>query len=165
MDVKNWSSKIKKVLKQYRFPALVLLVGIMLMSIPKQEVILKSPPVETEENIPVESVLAEKLSKIEDAGRVEVLLSIASGEEIVYQTDIDQSQTDSNTTSRVTTITVSGSDRNESGLIKQINPPKYLGAIILCQGADRASVRLAIVDAVSKLTGLGADSISVLKMK
>jgi len=69
------------------------------------------------------------------------------------------------TITRITTITVTGTNRNEEGLIKQINPPTYLGAIIICQGADSASVRLAIVDAVSKLTGLGADSIAVLKMK
>jgi stage III sporulation protein AG len=43
--------------------------------------------------------------------------------------------------------------------------PQYLGAIVVCQGADRSDVRLAIVEAVSALTGLGADKISVLKMK
>jgi stage III sporulation protein AG len=40
-----------------------------------------------------------------------------------------------------------------------------MGAIVLCQGADVPSVRLAIVDAVSKVTGLVANQISVLKMK
>jgi stage III sporulation protein AG len=63
------------------------------------------------------------------------------------------------------TVIITDSSRNESGLIRQVNPPVYLGAIVLCQGGDRPSVRLAIVDAVSKVTGLGADRISVLKMK
>ena len=53
----------------------------------------------------------------------------------------------------------------ESGLIRQINPPAYLGAIVVCQGADNNTVRLAIVEAVSRATGLGADKISVLKMR
>lgn len=35
---------------------------------------------------------------------------------------------------------------------------------MVCQGADNAAVRLAIVEAVSKVTGLGANRISVLKM-
>ena len=43
--------------------------------------------------------------------------------------------------------------------------PVYQGAIILCQGADSPSVRLAITQAVSKVTGLPTDRIAVLKMK
>ena len=49
--------------------------------------------------------------------------------------------------------------------MRQVNPPTYLGAIIICEGADDANIRLAVVDAVSKVTGLGANRISVLKMK
>jgi hypothetical protein len=41
----------------------------------------------------------------------------------------------------------------------------YQGAVVLCQGAADAAVRLAVVEAVSKATGLGADKICVLKMK
>jgi stage III sporulation protein AG len=40
-----------------------------------------------------------------------------------------------------------------------------MGAIVVCQGGDQPTVRLAILDAVSKVTGLGADKISILKMK
>lgn len=39
------------------------------------------------------------------------------------------------------------------------------GAVILCQGADAAEVRLHIVEAVSAFTGLGSNRILVLKMK
>ena len=60
---------------------------------------------------------------------------------------------------------VTGSDRSEKGLVRQINPPEYLGAVVLCQGADNAAVKLAIVEAVSKATGLSTDRITVLKMK
>lgn len=165
MDVSKRIDKTKRMLKKYRFPALILLIGIALMMIPKQNEEKHSVPVETDVQTPTDVVLADILSKIEGAGEVEVLLSIEEGEKRIYQTDEDLSQTDSNTTSKITTITITGADRNETGLIKQINPPKYLGAIVVCQGADSARVRLSIVDAVSKLTGLGADSISVLKMK
>ena len=60
---------------------------------------------------------------------------------------------------------ITDSNRNETGLIHQRNPPKYQGAIILAMGADDPAVKLAIVDAVSNVTGLGADKISVLKMQ
>ncbi len=38
------------------------------------------------------------------------------------------------------------------------------GAAIVCDGADSAQVRLAIVQAVSAYTGLGSDRITVLAM-
>jgi stage III sporulation protein AG len=40
-----------------------------------------------------------------------------------------------------------------------------MGAVVIAQGADDPSIKLAIVDAVTKATGLGANKISVLKMK
>jgi len=41
----------------------------------------------------------------------------------------------------------------------------YRGAVVVCQGGDNASVRLAVVEAVSNATGLTSDRITVLKMK
>ena len=96
---------------------------------------------------------------------VQVMLTLASGEETLYQTNEDYSIGDNTNTKRSDTVTVTDAQRNETGLIRQQNPPKYLGAIVVCNGADSPEVRLAVVEAVSKVTGLGADDISVLKMK
>ena len=38
------------------------------------------------------------------------------------------------------------------------------GAAVVCEGADDARVRLAVVNAVSAYTGLGSDRITVLTM-
>ena len=38
-------------------------------------------------------------------------------------------------------------------------------AVIAAEGADDAAVKLDLVSAVSSLTGLGADDITVIKMK
>ena len=94
-----------------------------------------------------------------------VMLSIAQGERTIYQTDSSYSQTENSTDTRTQTILVSDSQRNETGLVHQKSPPVYQGAIILTQGADNPSVKLSIVEAVGDITGLGADRISVLKMK
>lgn len=40
-----------------------------------------------------------------------------------------------------------------------------VGAVVVCQGADLAQVRLNVTNAVSSYTGLGCDKITVLKMK
>jgi stage III sporulation protein AG len=53
----------------------------------------------------------------------------------------------------------------ETPLVVQETYPVYQGALVLCQGADNAAVRLDIVSAISGLTGLGADKITVIKME
>ena len=93
------------------------------------------------------------------------MLTIAQGERILYQTDSTYTQGENSTDTRTQTILVTDSQRNETGLIHQKNPPVYQGAIVLAEGADHPSVKLAIVEAVMDVTGLGADKISVLKMK
>lgn len=106
-----------------------------------------------------EERLEQILCAVKGAGRVEVLLSYAAGERTVYQTDTDSGA------ERSDTVTVTDADRNQTGLVSQVVPPVYQGAVIVCQGAGDPTVRLAIVDAVSKYTGLGLDQISVLEMK
>ena len=109
--------------------------------------------------------LSATLSLVEGAGEVKVVLTVSEGEEVVYQTnDNTSNSSDSNGTNK-DTVTVTDAERNQTGLVRQINPVIYKGAIIVCQGADDLSVRLMIVEAMSKLTGLGANCISVMKMK
>ena len=86
------------------------------------------------------------------------------GEEILYQCDEDSVRTEESADIRRQTVVLGGS-QNQEGLVRQINPPSYRGAVILCQGADSARVRLALVEAVSKAAGIGSDRITVLKMK
>ena len=41
--------------------------------------------------------------------------------------------------------------------------PDYLGAVVICSGADRGEVALAVTRAVQAYTGLGSDKITVIK--
>jgi stage III sporulation protein AG len=118
-----------------------------------------------QEECSMEDRLQEILSCIQSAGKVKVMLSISQSEKTIYQTDSTYSQSDDHADSRTQTILISDNQRNETGLVHQKHSPVYQGAIVLAEGADLASVKLAIVDAVSDITGLGADKISVLKMK
>ena len=167
MELKKMISTAKNELSKFKFAAIVLVIGIAFLLLPNRVESKNISSTETKQ--PEETSLAERLeqiiSMIDGAGTVRVLLTTASGEEILFQTDGDSSQTADTSSVKTTTVTVTQTDKEEVGLIKQINPPEYLGAIIVCQGADKPSVKLSIVDAVSKATGLGADRISVLKMK
>ena len=162
----DWVTKkvaILNLAKKYRLAVMVLLAGIILLMLPggeKEESV--SEPVGTE--VSVQESLEKILGKISGAGKVSVLLTQSAGEETVYQIDEEVSGSDS-ANSRRQTVLVSGNGREETGLIRQIKAPTYLGAVVVCQGADNASVRLAVVEAVKSATGLTSDRISVLKMK
>lgn len=169
MDLVKVKSKIIKLFNKYKYAILVLTVGLVLLLWPsenrsKEETVEESEIIQATVTSTSDE-LTDILKNIQGAGNVKIMLSISQGEQTVYQTNDNVSVSDSSSTTKVDTVTVVNSDKDELGLVKQVNPPEYLGAIIVCQGADDPSVRLAIVDAVSKITGLGADKISVLKMK
>lgn len=166
MEWKPIANRAVEFIKKYRYPVLILLLGLVLMLIPtgSRETVTEQP-VETQEEATMEERLEELLSQIQGAGKVRVMLSYSGGEQTLYQTNEDIVTGSDSSTIRQDAVTVTDSDRNETGLVKQVIPATYLGAIVLCQGADSAAVRLAIADAVSKITGLGTDKISILKMK
>ena len=169
MDLTTIRTKSMDYIKKYRYVLIVLAVGLLLMILPvssdREPDISNTVQEEIYDEPSIHEKLSDILSKLDGAGKVEVLLTVASGEETLFQTDSNISVTDNSSTTQIDTVTVTDGDRNQTGLIRQINPPTYLGAVILCQGADSAAVRLAIVDAVSKATALGANQISVLTMK
>ena len=112
----------------------------------------------------IEDKLEKILSQIRGVGRVQVMITEQTGEETVYQVDEDQSDSEANRTTKYKTVIVSSSG-TQSGLVQTVTPPTYLGAIVVCQGAQSPTVRLAVATAVSAVTGISLDRISVLEMK
>ncbi len=167
MEVKQGLKSVSKWLNQYKYVAIIMLVGIILMCIPgKQESqTTAAEPTAAQQQESAESRLEAILSQLEGAGKVQVMLTIAQGEKVIYQFDEDYDTNDTSNSVNKDTVIISDSSRNEQAVISQVLPPIYMGAVILCQGADQPAVKLAIVEAVCKLTGLGADKICVLKMK
>lgn len=167
MDVKGLLNKVTKPIGKYKYAIIILVIGFVLMTLPNNTSSGKNKTDSAAQpaQVPLNEQIATLLTKVEGAGHVEVMLSIETGEEILYQTDEDINTTEQTSAGRKEAVIITDSDRNEAGLIKQTNPPNYLGAIIICEGADNPSVKLALCDAVSKITGLGMDRISVLKMK
>lgn len=168
MDWAGISNKWMEYAKKYRYVLLVVLAGIFLMALPEGEEKQPetvSPAAESTVQPSLAASLEDILGKIEGAGKVQVLLTQAEGEQTLYQTDEDITTGEISGDIRRETVIITDGSRGEAGLIRQVNPPTYLGAIVLCQGADSAKVRLAIVEAVSSVTALSSDSITVLKMK
>lgn len=166
MDWVSIKSSAVTYLKKYRYVLLVLLAGIFLMALPEGKKDDSVPPATESAAQPgLQESLAEILSQIAGAGKVQVLLTQSAGEQTVYQTDEDIAAGENTSDIRRQTVLVTDSSREEAGLVKQVNPPVYRGAIVLCQGADSAAIRLSIVEAVANATGLTTDKITVLKMK
>lgn len=169
MGIKGTYDKLLSAVKKYRYALLVLAIGLLLMIIPEfnintaeqEQAVTNEPASEPT----LEMRLSQILSQVDGAGPVQVVLTVSAGEEVVYQTDNNSSyHTDTNTVN-TNTVVVTNADRSQTGLIRQKNPALYQGAIIVCQGADNPQVHLAIVEAVSRITGIGTNQISVLKMK
>lgn len=146
--------KITAWIKKYRLVLAVLLAGIGLMLLPTHDTADVTEKL-TQPQVTVEARLEKILARIDGAGEVAVMLTEASGEEVIYQTDGEGADT----------VLVTDANRNEQGLVRSRQPPVYRGAIVVCSGADSAAVRLAVVEAVANVTGLGTDKITVLKME
>lgn len=148
---------LKKAITKYRWALLVAAVGVLLMLLPtSSEAEPQESEIIQEETVSLARELEEILSKIDGVGQVKVLLSIAEGERTVYQYDEGTG---------LDTVIITDENRAQTPVVQQVLPPVYQGAVIVCQGAGSASVKLMVVEAVAAVTGLRSDQISVLKMK
>lgn len=164
MEVSNIKENVITFAKKYKYVIVVVAIGMALMLIPTSKDKEAASPASNQAEVKTEQISAEKdladiLSQMKGAGKVAVYLTTAEGERTVYQTN------ESGSDGTYDTVTVTDAQRNQYGLIKQVNPPLYRGAIIVCEGANDPSIQYAITDAVAKVTGLGANQISVLVMK
>ena len=160
MDLESGKRRFITYIKKFQYFMIILAVGVLVMLIPagkteQEEPIVPEIPIESD----LEEALEEILSQISGVGKTDVLLTEFSGSETIYQSDGGHNLSGSDT------VILTDSNRSQYGLVRQILPPVYKGAIVVCKGADSASVRLAVVNAVMRATGLSSDCISVLKMK
>lgn len=121
--------------------------------------------------------LKEILSKIDGVGKVEVLITYSESSQIVamYNEKYKESQTEEGDTNGGTRVIQEVSKdkeiiyQEENGekvpITEKIVMPKMEGALIVAEGANNASVKANIIQAVEALTGLATHKIQVLEMK
>ena len=159
---------IKEFFYKNRAVALVVLFGVLLMLLPTGKTEAQQPQRQETVSEPRENLetrLEQILSQVSGAGNVRVLLTQERGETSVYQLDRQEVTDGDRREIRQDTVTVTGSDRQQEGLLTQVEAPQYRGAVVVCQGGDNPTVRLSVVEAVSGATGLPSNRITVLKMK
>lgn len=157
--------KLRKV-EAYKYPLLVLLLGAGLLLLPRGGGAQPSAAPEAadaaaEEPAALEAKLEGLLSQMEGAGAVQVVLTLEKSASYTYQTDRETRDGEE----RRETVLVSDGAGGEAPVTQETAYPVYQGAVVACQGADSAQVRLDIVRAVASLTGLSSDRITVIKLK
>lgn len=160
---------VRKIWDRYKYAALVALIGAGLLlwpgggsgpgglSIGQRE---PEPP-------DLQAQLEDILSAVSGVGQVRVLLTVESDGErqLAQDTELEYSGPTSSPedySRRSETVLVKGGSGAETVTVRQTYPT-YRGALVVCQGGDRAEVRLAVTEAVAALTGLTTDRVTVAK--
>lgn len=160
-----------QLLRKYRIPLLVFLLGVALALVPGRTKKTEAQQLTAETAGTVfdlsaaQAQMEELLSAIDGAGRVRLMLTLSSGERAVYQTDSRTVTASGSTTQETETVFRQSGGSEKEPAVQTVVYPQYQGAVVICDGAERASVRLAVIQAVSSLTGLGSNKIAVVKMK
>ncbi len=157
-----------QVLKKYRFVALILLVGLVLMMLPTSG---EKGESEREEHSQAYSLsqteqrLESLLRNMQGVGQVNVMLTLKSGSTLELAKDSSTNVRDNETKRESDIVTVSRGSGSEDVVVTQERYPIYQGAVVVCEGGGNSAVRLSVIEAVSVLTGLGSDKITVVQWK
>lgn len=106
----------------------------------------------------LETRLATLLGQVDGAGKVQVMVTLATKEETVYAQD---TRTDENSTQQEHVLVNSG---DTPALVETVDMPQIQGVAVVCEGGANPAVESRITQVVDVLTGVGASHISVTQM-
>lgn len=109
-----------------------------------------------------EAKLERVLSQVEGAGEVTVALTVKNGTERVPLTDRSTAAGEREDRVEEKAVVINTGSGQQT-VVRLERAPVFQGAVVVSQGGDRAEVRLLLTQAVSSLTGLGADKITICK--
>ncbi|MBR4036479.1 MAG: hypothetical protein IKJ05_07105 [Oscillospiraceae bacterium] len=129
----------------------------------------------SEYRINMEKELEELLSIVSGAGKVEVMITLESGQENIYawqeKTSTDEKtdvygSTDTGTRRETyeNEIVMVNSGSNKAALIEKTMEPVVQGVVVVCEGADDVKVISNITNAVSVALNVTSNRICVIKM-
>ena len=167
----KWKTEgVRKLWDNYKYVGLIMLIGVGLLLWPSgKENTVRSSPAQTKttQQGDLETEMADMLGTMSGVGQVKVLLTVDSDGERQLAQDTELSYSGDTAapedySRRSETVLVDGGSGEETIVVRTVYPT-YRGALVVCQGGDRAEVKLAVTEAVAALTGLSADRITVAK--
>ena len=169
MDGKAKTEGVERLWDKYKFAALVMLIGAVLLLWPSGSSSTGKNSGQSgtaaEEAADIQREMEDILGKIAGVGQVQVMLTLEQSGERQLAQDGELSYSGSpqepeDYSRRWETVMATGGGE-EAPLVTRQTYPVYRGALVVCQGGDRAEVKLAVTEAVAALTGLSADRIKV----
>lgn len=153
----------KGALGKYQGVLLVIAVGVVLLMLPTggRDSPEASPALEEGTDFDLDAFerkLAQALSQVEGAGEASVVLTLEGGSRQVLARNQELESGGGETN---TVVTVGRGSGQQEVVPLQTVAPRFRGALVVCPGGGDPQVRLRIIGAVSAVTGLGADRISV----
>ncbi len=159
--------KTLKLMKKYKYVVLVLLIGVVLLLLPSGEEKKAEPIEENTDEAYIEKIearLCDMIASIDGAGPVRLMLTPQYGSRTEYHTDLHTDRDENSSSEDRKTVILSTGSAYDKAAVSAVRYPQFLGALVVCRGADDPAVKLDILNAVSALTGLGTDRITVVKM-
>lgn len=158
-------------LKRYKYVALTAVLGIVLLLLPggneKKQEGGAPDAAEDFDRTALQEEMEEILSSLDGVGHLKLMLTVDGGS--AYELARDEAQTQKcsgeNTGERTqkSETVVLGSGASAEVVVTRSRFPAFIGALVVCEGGDRAEVRLRVTQAVAALTGLSTERITVVK--
>lgn len=160
MEFKNIKLKLKKVKAEYLIIAFAIIAILIIFASGISET-----KVETQDKIAtyiesLENKLSTKLSQINGAGKVSVIISVKQGM-------ITEIATEKKTVTETGIIKIEEAPVLVSGkpIVLAEKYPDITGVVIIAKGANDLSVRVALVSATQTILGITSDKIEILTMR
>lgn len=142
----------------------------------KKEEVPKTEVKEVQKSL--ENRLKEILSKVDGAGRVDVLITYKATSEKIVAKQIKQEDTSTDETATIgdersiksnvmesAYVIIENSDGSQAPLVLKEEEPEIEGVIIVAEGGDNVIVKNSLISAVEAALGVKSHKIEVLKMK
>lgn len=158
-------------LKRCKYVVLTAVLGIVLLLLPggneKKQEGGAPDAAEDFDRTALQEEMEEILSSLDGVGHLKLMLTVDGGS--AYELARDEAQTQKrsgeNTGERTqkSETVVLGSGASAEVVVTRSRFPAFIGALVVCEGGDRAEVRLRVTQAVAALTGLSSERITVVK--
>ena len=117
---------------------------------------------DSNENLQVnmEEKLNNLISKIENVGKVNVLINYDGTNEQIILKNTESKIENGVKVETETAVLIGG----KPYVIKE-NSPKVNGVVVVCEGADNLSVKLNIIEVIKTMLNVSSENIKIIKMK
>ena len=148
--------KLSAFAAKYKYVLIILLAGLILLLLPTGS----RTKAKTAQAAAVSEQTQPQTIQAEEQRLTTLLQQINGAGQVSYRCSAERELATDD--SGEPTIISAGGGAQEAVELKTVSP-QYLGAVVVCDGADSPQVQLAVTQAVAQFTGLSTDHISVLR--